>query len=150
LPALSKAKQKAQEIQSMNNMKQLALGVRIYASDHDGQFPPSATWCDAIQGMIGSPKVFQHPARPSQRCSFAYNQKVAGLNEMKVDPQTVVIFESDAGWNGAGGAELLVSRQKGGSVDGRSTREEIFLIGFADGSVKRVPRSQLNTLRWEP
>jgi hypothetical protein len=37
-----------------------------------------------------------------------------------------------------------------GNVDGQRTREEIFLVGFADGSVKRVPRSQLNTLRWDP
>lgn len=150
LPAMSKAKQKAQEIQSINNMRQLVLGVRIYATDHNDQFPPSATWCDAIQSVVGSPKVYQHPTQLSQRCSYAYNEKVSGLDEAKVAPQTVVIFESDAGWNGAGGPELLMSRQKGGNVDGQRTREEIFLIGFADGSVKRVPRSQLNTLRWEP
>lgn len=150
LPALSKAKSKAQEIHSINNMRQLVLGVRLYASDHNGQFPPSATWCDAIQSVVGSVKVYQHPTHLNQRCGYAYNQKVSGVNESKVDPRTVVIFESDAGWNGAGGPELLVSRQKGGNIDGQYTREEIFLIGFAAGSVKRVPRSQLNTLRWEP
>jgi len=150
LPALAKAKYKAQEIQSMNNMKQLALAVRIYATDHNDQFPPSDTWCDAIQSTVGSSKVYQHPTKPDQRCGYAFNAKVGGLDETKVSPQTVVIFESDAGWNGAGGSELLVSRQKGGTVGGLRTREEIFLIGFADGSVKRLPRSQLNTLRWDP
>src|SRR6185436_18228911 len=109
----------------------------LYASDHDGRFPLGATWCDAIQNGVGSTKVYHHPAHPNQRCAYAYNQKVGGLHESKVDPQTVMIFESDAGWNGTGGAELLVSRQKGGRVAERYTREDIFLIGLADGSVKR-------------
>src|ERR1022692_3640264 len=39
LPALARAKQKAQTINCMNNMKQLGLAVRTYAVDHNGQLP---------------------------------------------------------------------------------------------------------------
>jgi hypothetical protein len=39
LPALAAAKRKAQEITSINNMKQIGLAFRIWEGDHNGQFP---------------------------------------------------------------------------------------------------------------
>ncbi len=39
LPALAKAKAKAQSISCMNNMKQLGLAFRIWAGDNEDQFP---------------------------------------------------------------------------------------------------------------
>ncbi len=39
LPALTRAKAKAQEINCMNNMKQVGLAVRTWALDHDNQYP---------------------------------------------------------------------------------------------------------------
>jgi hypothetical protein len=39
LPALSKAKGRAQSIACFNNMKQIGLAVKIWAVDHDDQFP---------------------------------------------------------------------------------------------------------------
>ena len=41
LPALSKAKQKAQGIQCINNMKQLGLGWIMYAQDSNGKLAPN-------------------------------------------------------------------------------------------------------------
>jgi prepilin-type N-terminal cleavage/methylation domain-containing protein len=39
LPALSKAKAKAQRIKCVSNLKQITLGLRLWASDHDDRFP---------------------------------------------------------------------------------------------------------------
>jgi prepilin-type N-terminal cleavage/methylation domain-containing protein len=44
LPALSKAKAKAQGIMCMNNHKQLALAWRLYAEDHQDRIPGAAPW----------------------------------------------------------------------------------------------------------
>ena len=41
LPALSKAKQKAQAISCMNNLKQLTLGWAAYNQDNSGKFLPN-------------------------------------------------------------------------------------------------------------
>lgn len=39
LPALAKAKEKAQKIKGVNNLKQVGLAFRIFAEDHMGVFP---------------------------------------------------------------------------------------------------------------
>jgi hypothetical protein len=39
LPALSRAKSKAQRITCANNQKQIGLAVRLWADNHDGKFP---------------------------------------------------------------------------------------------------------------
>lgn len=39
LPALAKAKAKAQRTLCLNNLKQIGLGLRFWADDHDGDYP---------------------------------------------------------------------------------------------------------------
>ncbi len=54
LPALSKAKVRAQAIMCLNNQKQVALAWKLYDDDNLGAFPPNAdesnqnqnSWCD--------------------------------------------------------------------------------------------------------
>jgi len=40
LPALARAKEAANRIKCVNNLKQLGLSVRLYADDNDGLYPP--------------------------------------------------------------------------------------------------------------
>lgn len=141
VPALARAKQKAQTINCVNNMKQLGLAVKIYALNHNDQLPPAATWCDAIQTNVGSAKVFACPSEPGSRCSYAFNVKLDGKKQSEVDPQTVLLFESDAGWNGSGGVGELKPHQ-------HSSRTVNVLL--ADGAVMKIPRARFGTLRWDP
>jgi prepilin-type N-terminal cleavage/methylation domain-containing protein len=39
LPALAKAKARAQRINCSNNLKQIGLGMKLWADDHDGKYP---------------------------------------------------------------------------------------------------------------
>ncbi len=142
LPALAAAKAKAQTINCVSNEKMLALGAMMYATDHTNQFPPSATWCDAIKSYVGMPRAFKCPtANPADQCDYAFNAALGGMDESKVDPHTVLIFESDAGWNANGGPELMVSRHERGKKTA---------VAFADGHVEVISQSQLSTLRWNP
>jgi hypothetical protein len=141
LPALARAKQKAQTINCVNNLKQLGLAVKLYAADHNDLLPAAATWCDTIQTNVGSPKVFQCPSEPGPRCAYAFNSKLDSKKESEINPQTVMLFESDLGWNGAGGTEALKPHK-------HSSR--LVNVVLADGAVMQIPRSWLETLRWEP
>ena len=56
LPALAKAKQKAQAIACMNSLKQLTLGWIMFNNDNDGKFPPN---CEAGEQptMLNDPLI---------------------------------------------------------------------------------------------
>lgn len=58
LPALAKAKSKAQRITCVNNMKQIGLAARMWANDHNEKFPPSFL---AMSNEVVTPKVFVCP-----------------------------------------------------------------------------------------
>lgn len=143
LPALSKAQHKAQAINCINNVKQIGLAMILYA-DSNTNLPPAATWCDAIQSDLVSTRPLLCPkADASQRCHYAFNANLDGLNLEKVsDPaRTVLVFETDGGWNLSGGSELLPAKPR---------HDGTVVVGFADGHVERLKTSQLDQLKWEP
>jgi hypothetical protein len=144
LPALAKAKGRAQTISSVSQVKQLGLAARIYAVDHGDKFPNAQTWCDDLKDDLGGAgaTVFKAPNDPSPGpCSYAMNAQLSGKNEGQVSPQTVLFFEvNGGGWNRSGGSDLLLPRPRGG----------LYVIGFADGSVQQLPPARIRTLRWNP
>ena len=74
-------------------------------------------------------------------CGYALNSKLAGLRDRgEVPSDTVMLFESNAGWNAAGGPEIAAAHH------GR----EAFNVTFADGSVNVVSFEKVGQLRWEP
>jgi hypothetical protein len=144
LPALAQAKARAQSIVCMNNMKQLALGGLMYATDHKDQFPVAEKWCDALGKYVPNPKTFQCPASSSnQRCNYAFNAKLSGVETKSVNSpaQTVLFFETDGGWNMSGGPELAVKRPRHHNLIG---------LVFADGHCEVVRQSRLERVRWDP
>ncbi len=141
LPALAKAKTKAQSIHCVNNLKQLSLAVRLYSSDNNDVTPDATNWCDLILTDVGTPRIFLCPGDAGQlQSGYAYNSKLSGLsNEVSAD--VVMIFESDAGWNASGGKELMITRPRHGKN---------YNVAFGDGHVEQIPESRLQQLRWDP
>src|SRR5665213_79419 len=52
LPALARAKQKAQRISCINNMKQIGIAYRIWSNDNGDRFPAQQT--EALGGWSGN------------------------------------------------------------------------------------------------
>ena len=144
LPALAKAKHKANAIHCMSNVKQLNLGVMMYASDNNGQFPSGTTWCDALRAYATNDKVYLcTQGKPGQRCHYALNAQLVGreLKDVQTPAETVLIFETDGGWNLSGGRELLPAKPR---------HSNGYVVGFADGHAELVQAARLEKLRWEP
>ena len=144
LPALTKAKAKAQGILCMNNAKQITLGIILHADANTNACPSAENWCDAILSEVGTNRIFQcNAAKGSSTSHFAYNKKLDGFDIEKVkDPATtVMIFETEGGWNSSGGSELLLQKPRHASA---------VVIGFADGHVEMVGESRLAQLNWDP
>ncbi|HIG82146.1 MAG TPA: DUF1559 domain-containing protein, partial [Verrucomicrobiales bacterium] len=141
LPATQGARQKAREAQSANNLKQLAVAIHIF-HDLNESLPDAAKWSDALLPFVGNNKqVFISSADPdAEGSSYAYNKSLSGvkLDDLQAVARTVVFFESDLGWNGAGGIDDAIALGDG------------FLIGFADGHVERVSGEDLDKLNWTP
>jgi len=68
LPALAKAKAKAQKIKCVNNEKNIGLGFRIFSTDNNGQFPWTV---DVSQGgsMTNGALTWQHYVAVSNELS---------------------------------------------------------------------------------
>jgi prepilin-type processing-associated H-X9-DG protein len=145
LPALAKAKQKATGIQCMNNVKQLNLGLMMYANDNKDVFPSGTAWCDTLLPYLGgSTKVFIcSQGAPDRRGHYAVNARLAGhsIKDIQAPAQTVLVFEIDGGWNVSGGRELLPVKARHAGA---------YAVGFADGHVEMVRPARLEQLRWEP
>jgi prepilin-type processing-associated H-X9-DG protein len=144
LPALARAKQKAQSVMCMSNVKQLNLGLIMYADDNKNLFPAGTRWCDALKPYVPNSTTFLCPqGKPGQRCHYAFNAKLVGheTKEVRAPAQTVLVFETDDGWNVAGGRELLPARPRHSGAH---------VIGFVDGHTELVRPARLENLRWEP
>ena len=144
LPALAKAKQKATSISCMSNVKQLNLGVLMYASDNKDTFPSGTSWCDALMPYVQNKNTYLCPqGKADQRSHYALNAKLAGreMKEVQAPAETVLIFETDGGWNVAGGRELLATKARHSGA---------YAVGFADGHAEMVRPARLEKLRWEP
>ncbi len=71
LPALARAKVRAQSIASLSNLRQIGLGLRLYHDDQDSRFPghslpavagqPRIRWADLVFPYMQTPKVYRSP-----------------------------------------------------------------------------------------
>jgi prepilin-type processing-associated H-X9-DG protein len=145
LPALAHAKQKAASIRCMSNVKQLNVGLMMYADDNKERFPAGNAWCDSLITYLGgSTNAFVCPqGARNQRCHYALNAGLAGhgMKEVQAPAQTVLVFESDGGWNVSGGRELFPAKPRHSGA---------YAVGFADGHAEMVRAERLGRLRWEP
>jgi hypothetical protein len=83
LPALAKAKSKAQSVQCISNLKALSIGARLYASDNNETFPPDLA---SMATEVSNPKVLVCPSDPG----IAYEYVSPGLKEQEA--VSVVLF----------------------------------------------------------
>ena len=142
LPALAKAKDRAQTVNCMSNVRQLGVAARTYAQSSGGRLPYATNWCDVLQSHVTGQNVFYCPAEKSQLCGYGYNAALSGLVVSEVNPSTVMFFEIPGGWNVSGGPEQMLQDAR----HGRKT----FTVVFADGSAHQMTLAALQTLRWDP
>lgn len=71
-PVFARARENARRISCVNNMKQMGLGVAMYAQDNDGRYPMASNtdgtgrrWPDYIFPYIKSAQLFICPSAPS-------------------------------------------------------------------------------------
>ena len=140
-PVFAQERNQAQAARCVNNLNQLGLAMRMYANDQSDRFAPASNWCDALQAYVSSPAVFTCKTGSSgQRCHYGFNARLGGLEEGRVNPKTVLLFEIDGGWDVSGGPERML----------RKPRHATLNICYADGTVEQLAPSRAAQLRWDP
>lgn len=122
-------------LRGMSSIKQSALALIIYISDHQDTFP-SRRWVDAAEPFSGNSSVFRLgvAADPPDENSYfhAFNSHLAGMQLGKVDdPASAVMTFSSINPRRNAQDPLLTIRPNG-------LRSNWNLISRVDGSAKRV------------
>jgi hypothetical protein len=123
------------------NVKAMNAAMRMYLADNDGCFPQPGTWCDGLVSYLPGEETFVCPTEPALRCGYAFSDALGGTRESAIRDalHTVAVFESDVGWNAAGGPELL-------PVKARHFGGENY--AFADGGCYWLVRERLPDGTW--
>ncbi len=141
LPALSRTKAIVQRVGCETNLRGLSMAMTLYGNDYDDEAPTADEWCDLlIQEVEVSPRSFRCPAAPEGGCNYALNKNFRDMSGPE-PARTVAIFESRAGWNQAGGPELLTTEYH----DGEGCN-----VAFGDGHTEFVRSDRLDDLYWGP
>ncbi|MEY4386777.1 MAG: hypothetical protein RLY20_2060 [Verrucomicrobiota bacterium] len=137
----------ADELNCCNHIKDLAVALLIYENDNNDAFPPLNKWCDALVASETNqtpPRTYSFrcpSASAKQACGFSINANLRNVKDRtQVRDDTVILFESDGGWNSVGGLSNAVARHYGPRL----------WVAFADGTIKDVWLKDIGSLRWLP
>jgi prepilin-type N-terminal cleavage/methylation domain-containing protein len=97
LPALAKAKARAQRTACLNNQKQIGTAFILWADEHEDRFPPTvdaaeggsksrpATWEHFITmtNELVTPKILRCPSDPAKQSASDFSDSATGLRTLK-------------------------------------------------------------------
>lgn len=89
LPTLAKARDQARGAVDMSNLKQIGLGLMMYAEDHQGNWPADL---EQAKSLFGSPRVLESPRKPKdfEGPSYVY----VGGQPKTMDHRNIVVYEN--------------------------------------------------------
>ena len=155
MPALVRARSMGQRAVCMSNLKQLGVATMMYAENNKEQYPTTDKWCDLLGPYYGNnSKVLICPATQKSKCGYAkmcgytiepnakhqcnYAINPNAKRDCRFPATTILLFESNPGWNQSGGPELLTTQNHDGGCN----------VLFCDGHVEFVRAENINNLRW--
>ena len=136
----------------MNGIKEISLGLRIYADDNDDRYPLADNWQDVIKPTVKA-AFYKYDGTPFAP-EYAMNQAIAGYHTAGYDAPTdyVAVFDcAHPTANAVGGIESV------GFVH-RLMDKDVANIGYADGHAKSVTKQPsgikgiglLSDTKWKP
>jgi prepilin-type processing-associated H-X9-DG protein len=134
----------ARVVSCLSNIKQLDLGMLMYAQDYDDHFPLPKSWNDGLMPYVKNEEVFRCPSESNRTLpSYGMNWRLGKVKSstLALPGRTVLLFDALPGKNQAGGQGLLPDPPRHPNAQN---------IGFADGHAKSVAEDQIEALRWKP
>lgn len=98
---LLNARTQATRIQVASNLRQLDMGVMMYANDHKEQFPKDlgGDVSAYLGGADGFKRLWVDPLRPNQQKPYVYLKLADKMSDVKDPAQAVMIYENHTTWD---------------------------------------------------
>lgn len=140
------AREAARQTSSLSNLKQISLGIIVYAQEHQEALPHANDWVDAITPYLNhkdkSPaenariiaSLFRDPSAPAgQTWCYAFNSHLSGLKLKSIGnpASTVMLFETTK--------NVKNTSDTGQSIPRPSWHSGGTEYAFADGHVRWLP-----------
>ncbi len=99
IPALRGARDQAQRAVSANNIRQILIGLIIYADEHDGKLPESmddeeVTKCMGFASKKDASKIFESPRKPGDFVGPSYIMVPVEKVDMKEAGEIILLYEN--------------------------------------------------------
>lgn len=133
-----------------NNLRQLGKAMLIYGNNDRRGYPHPNQWCDLLlkNTQVSAERFFcpavkfkwrrqvcPWPIPKNESCYYAMNPNC----EPNSPSDTVLLFETNGGWNQFGGQEILTTENHKGRCH----------VLFNDGHVEFVKPEKIEKLRWK-
>jgi len=159
LPALSKAKARAQRTQCMSNLKQLGLGIGMFVNDNSDMYPPAAyatgdyqyqlTWDDYIHKHIGGTATEEDLLVGAT--GFATGQPERTPKILRCPADKIEFPKADAWLNNYAARRSYSMNWAGGSWILTSATAPLPVLGVKGvGLYYNLRGSAAGTFNWEP
>ncbi len=166
-PVFARAREKARQTSCLSNVKQLMLGVHMYAQDFDEYFvsswysgglayPGLYQWDGAITPYIKNTQIFRCPSVPTQSRGYAINvcyyggSGVSGISANSPYGKPMAYIQDASGTifliDHTGGFEYgwqYISNQWTTYTNWTNRHNEGLNVGFCDGHAKWQKREDL-------
>ncbi len=170
LPALAKAKQKAQRINCVNNLKQVGLAFRLWSGDNGDKYPPNVSTSKGgskeyvpggntfrhflcMSNELSTPKILACPAddrEPASSFATLKNINISYLAAMDADetmPQMLLSGDRNLLLNGEPVDTGLVTIRPANTLGWTSEiHHDTGNVGMADGSVQQLTSRGIDQL----
>ncbi|MCK4997882.1 MAG: hypothetical protein KAS23_00050 [Anaerohalosphaera sp.] len=144
-------------------MQDLSSVTQQYSEHNEGTLPDADTWCDQLLESAGDLEIFERfEAWISSSDSnvsysheiitrYAININLDSYRLADIDRQTVLMFETDIGWNQNGTSDILVPEGHPGFWPFFEGGYHFIFVGpDSTFTVKFIKNSELDSLNWMP
>jgi prepilin-type processing-associated H-X9-DG protein len=97
--SLLNARSMAARQQSMSNLRQLDIGIMMYANDHNGALPKDLG--AELQPYLGASakQIWTDPLRPNQQHPYVYIKLADRQSDVKNSADSIMIYENHTTWD---------------------------------------------------